>query len=408
MKELALDCQFGKCLIYKDNEMDTKLKILFQCPNIRPLRKMVSRWRVHRLNGRILPSEVIIEAEGNNEIKHKLVKEYIDKDNERFRKAHPMMESIMDTHYRNFPNVTDIYEDMVFCLLAYGFQPDEYLFFELKDKGVEERESYVSDIERIIYFMQMNDICEGETFLNKSKTYQLYKKYYKRDAIAINKRTQFSEFESFVKKHPIFVKKRVDLYKGDGVELVNSRNLNVSLNQYFEQLKSTDLFQLEEKIQQSDIMASLNASSVNTIRCNAFVTRHGVKVPFAFLKVGRAGSFVDNGGKGGILVGIDEKTGVLNTDGRDEYGNRYVTHPDSNIRFQDFRLPDWEDALQLCNEITPKVTGVQAIGWDLAHTAQGWVIVEGNLFSQFVGPQITREQGLKKEWLAVMEDMELL
>ena len=71
-------------------------------------------------------------------------------------------------------------------------------------------------------------------------------------------------------------------------------------------------------------------------------------------------------------------------------------------------LPDWEDALQLCNEITPKVTGVQAIGWDLAHTAQGWVIVEGNLFSQFVGPQITREQGLKKEWLAVMEDMELL
>lgn len=186
------------------------------------------------------------------------------------------------------------------------------------------------------------------------------------------------------------------------------RNLNISLNQYFEQLKSTDLFQLEEKIQQSDIMASLNASSVNTIRCNAFVTRHGVKVPFAFLKVGRAGSFVDNGGKGGILVGIDEKTGVLNTDGRDEYGNRYVTHPDSNIRFQDFRLPDWEDALQLCNEITPKVTGVQAIGWDLAHTAQGWVIVEGNLFSQFVGPQITREQGLKKEWLAVMEDMELL
>lgn len=390
--------------------MNTKLKILFHCPNIRILRKMVSKIRISRLKGRMLPDDMIAGAEEDGNKKHTLVTGYLRKPDARFLKIKPMVQSILNSHYSDLSSAEqkNVYEDMVFCFFAYGFQPDEYLFFALKDKSMAERKKYVSDIDRNIYFMQMNDICEGEVFLNKSRTYHFYQEYYKRDALAVDQKTTYKDFASFVREHPVFVRKRVDLSKGDGVELVNVHEIGVPLKQYFEDLKATDIFQLEEKIEQSQTMAALNESSVNTIRCNAFVTRHGVKVPFAFLKVGRKGSFVDNGGKGGILVGIDEKAGILNTDGMDEYGNRYAAHPDSNIQFKGFNLPDWEGAIQLCEEITPKVKGVQAIGWDLAHTDQGWVIVEGNLFSQFVAPQITRNQGLKKEWLSVMDDMDLL
>ena len=48
------------------------------------------------------------------------------------------------------------------------------------------------------------------------------------------------------------------------------------------------------------------------------------------------------------------------------------------------------------------------IGWDLAHTDNGWVIVEGNHFGQFVGPQSTRGCGIKDEVLALMSDMNLM
>ncbi len=389
--------------------MDIKLKILFHCPNIKILRKGISQIRIHCLESRLLPDSVILNVEEDKERKSKMVGKYLKKNKARFLKVKPMMESILKEHYAELSQGEQkhIFEDMVFCFFAYGFQPDEYFFYELKDKSVAERKSYVSDVERTICFMQMNDICEGEVFLNKSKTYQFYQKYYKRNAIVINRYCHYSDFESFIQEYPIFVKKRVDLSKGDGVELVDIREVGMSAKEYFDQLRTSNIYQLEEKINQSKTMLSLNESSVNTIRCNAFVTRHGVKVPFAFLKVGKRGSFVDNGGAGGIFVGIDEKTGILNTDGADEYGNRFAVHPDSNVRFKGFRLPDWEGALQLCKEITPMIKGVQAIGWDLAYTDYGWVIVEGNLFSQFVGPQLTRRQGLKKEWLTVMEDMEI-
>lgn len=390
--------------------MDTKLKILFHCPNVPFLRKAVSRMRIKRLESRQLPESAIAECEGDLSKKKKCVREYIERNDARYVKVKPAIDQIIQAHYGDLTaeEAASVREDMVFCFLAYGFQPDEYYFFHLKDKPMEERQTYVSDIDRNIYFMRMNDICEGEVFLDKSRTYRFYRKYYKRDAITIDHHCGFDDFKAFVDAHPVFVKKRVDLSKGDGVELIKIDEIKAPLKEYFDQLKASNVFQLEERIAQSARMCALNESSVNTIRCNAFVTRSGVRVPFTFLKVGRQGSFVDNGGKGGILVGIDEKTGVLNTRGMDEYGNVFDCHPESHTPFIGFQLPDWEGVLRLCAEITPMVKGIQAIGWDLAHTDEGWVIVEGNLFSQFVGPQITREQGLKQEWLSVMQDMKLL
>ena len=389
--------------------MNIKLKLLFHCPNISILRKGVSKLRVCCLKGRLLPDSVLQNAEADKSMKSKIVREFLKKGNPRCLRVESLAELIVKSHYAGLSEEEqkDIFDDVIFCFIAYGFEPDEYFFFYLKDKGMEERKSYVSDVDRNIYLMQMNDICQGEVFMNKSKTYQFFQKYYKRDAVAINRHSNYDAFQSFVQKHPVFVKKRVDLSKGDGIEAVDIKNIGMPMREYFDRLRISNDYQLEEKINQSKIMEALNESSVNTIRCNAFVTRHGVRVPFAFLKVGRKGAFVDNGGKGGILVGIDEKAGILNTDGMDESGIQYAMHPDNGIKFKGYRMPDWEGCLKLCKEITPMVKGVKAIGWDLAHTDCGWVIVEGNLFSQFIGPQMTKQRGMKKEWLAVMGDMEL-
>lgn len=390
--------------------MDVKLKLLFCCPNISILRKGVSKLRICCLKGRLLPDSVLQSGEADKNRKGEIVRKCLKKSNIRCLRLRGMAESIIKEHYAHLraDEQKNVFEDMAFCFFAYGFWPDEFFFYHLEDKSAQERKSYVSDMDRNICFMQMNDICEGEIFMNKSKTYQFYQKYYQRDAMTISKYSDYSDFRRFVQKHPVFVKKRVDLSKGDGIEVVDTGNIGMELRDYFDELRKSNIYQLEEKISQSKTMSALNESSVNTIRCNAFVTRHGVVVPFTFLKAGRRGAFVDNGGKGGILVGIDEKTGILNTDGRDEFGNEFAIHPDSGIKFKGYQMPDWEGCLNLCKEITPMVKGVKAIGWDLAHTDGGWVIVEGNLFSQFIGPQITRKRGMKKEWLAVMEDMELI
>lgn len=118
------------------------------------------------------------------------------------------------------------------------------------------------------------------------------------------------------------------------------------------------------------------------------------------MKVGQKGSFIDNGGAGGILVSVDPETGVLNSDGCDEVGVIYKKHPYTQVAFDGYQLPDWEKAIALGHELADKVPGLKYIGWDITYTADNeWVVVEGNAKTQFFGQQCTIDKGVRKEFL---------
>lgn len=70
--------------------------------------------------------------------------------------------------------------------------------------------------------------------------------------------------------------------------------------------------------------------------------KNGIIIPYVFLKVGRRRSFIDNGRAGGILAGIDKKTGIINTHGYDEFNNEFLKHPDFGITFQNYQFPYWK------------------------------------------------------------------
>lgn len=97
---------------------------------------------------------------------------------------------------------------------------------------------------------------------------------------------------------------------------------------------------------------------------------------------------------GGIFTIIDEKTGICRTDGYDEFGGVFETHPESGVRYKGFQIPHWEDLLKFAEEIHRTVSWYPYIGWDFAYTPHGWVLVEGN-WGQFVCEYAERE-GVKK------------
>jgi hypothetical protein len=144
-------------------------------------------------------------------------------------------------------------------------------------------------------------------------------------------------------------------------------------------------------------MARFNPSSVNTVRCPTFRTVRGIELAPCRFRVGQAGSFVDNAGSGGILAGVDPKTGVVFTTGRDEYCHEYVTHPQSGLRFEGFRLPDWEELVASVKEMHELFPNMGYISWDMAHTDRGWVIIEANGSGQFIGTQIVEQKGKKRD-----------
>ena len=255
----------------------------------------------------------------------------------------------------------------------------------------------------------MNDTVEARLFNDKMKTYERFKPYYHREIVSIESRRDFRSFRDFVRAHPVFVKKEVYESCGNSVERIDMASCGKTEEELFAQLLRRGKTVLEELVVQGAVTAAFNASSVNTVRLITFRTKHGIEIPYTFMKIGRAGSFIDNGGAGGILAGVDEKTGVVNTRGIDELHRKYDVHPDSGTPFVGHRLPQWERLLSMCREMTEKAPTIGYIGWDYAYTDKDeWVVIEGNGMSQFIGPQTIWQRGIKAEVEAYMNDMELM
>lgn len=291
-----------------------------------------------------------------------------------------------------------------FLYYAYGYSPNEFISYRFDTMKKDDIHLFISDWESVKYGYRMNHLYAMNIFMDKWETYKKYKLYYKRECIALESENDIEKFERYIAIHPVFVKKDVYEACGRGIELIHMSE-EISAKDCLKKILTSRRIILEEPVEQSCKLAELNASSVNTVRCFTLRLKSGYVIPWTFMKIGRNGSFVDNGGAGGLLVGIDTKTGICNTDGVDEYGKRFEKHPDSGVVFKGFMLPDWNSMIEICKEMAAKEPKVPWIGWDMAHTDKGWIVIEGNSLSETIGPQVTLLKGVKRELESYISQM---
>ncbi len=390
--------------------MSIKETVRQKIPDVFWMRSLLAKLKLRQYYRYVMPEAEIDAAEADPQVKAQTVKKYAAQWAEYAAKAEKNIGEIMKKapDYRNRQDDQALHTDMLFCRFAYGFQPDEYLCFHLEGKTKAEKRAFVSDIDRFRYVVRMNDAVDFVIFMDKARTYQVFKDYYRREAISISKPEHLDRFRDFVGRHPVFVKKQVDMSKGDSVALVDTSTCGKTVDALFNEMIGLGKHILEERIIQSPEMARLNPTSVNTVRCITFNTKSGIVVPFCFMKAGRGGSFIDNAGKGGLLGGIDVRTGICGTDGFDETAGQYRFHPETNIEFKGFQIPEWDRMIATCKEMSAKMPNVRFIGWDMAHTKDGWITVEGNGASQMIVPQIVWQRGIKADVEEYLKDMTLL
>lgn len=138
---------------------------------------------------------------------------------------------------------------------------------------------------------------------------------------------------------------------------------------------------VQECLRQQEFLDRINPHTVNSMRVVTFIAADGsIDVHLAALRLGRAGGVADNWDRGGLSVGIDVRTGVLGQGvSKPRYGGAWTsTHPDTGERFEGEQLPDWPRVLELCRRAAAAFSGIRAIGWDVASTPEGPVIIEGN------------------------------
>lgn len=143
---------------------------------------------------------------------------------------------------------------------------------------------------------------------------------------------------------------------------------------------------IERYLRQHPDLAALNASSVNTIRIWVYERDGEFHVPGAYLRVGRAGSQVDNNSSGGLCCPVDVNTGrtVAAMDIKQSCLPRPL-HPDSGAALVDFAIPQWPECKRLAGVALAAFPHMKVAGLDMAVTPDGPCLIELNVRPDYIG-----------------------
>jgi hypothetical protein len=302
--------------------------------------------------------------------------------------------------YRDIPK-NWLIKDMVYSLHRFGASYEDYLLYDFASKNAYGRASFVSDKLRHYYSELCNGVEVPHLMNDKYATYQVYMEFYKRSCIGIYSEKDKEKFEEFIKRSKKIVIKPMSSNCGHGVEVVNIDKIKV--DQFFLEQIQKGAFICEEIVKQSNELALLNFSSINTLRVVTFVLRGEVYILAACLRMGRAGKFVDNAGAGGIFANVDVKDGIVSTRGRSYNGDYYNFHPDSGVQIVGFKIPDYDKVISMIHSIAKYRQDTILIAWDLAHTDEGWIMIEGNAVGSWDIFQVHNATGYKKDLFCLMD-----
>lgn len=285
-----------------------------------------------------------------------------------------LFDTINEIHNKTNKSKIIIFIDIIVCAIKYQSGYVDYLLFEMWNLNNKERQTVLTRGKNNIFVKYYNDKNYNHIFLNKNEFNEKFKKYLNRDYIILNDNKK--EFNKFIKNKKIIFCKPINGTHGDNMEKIVIKDFKGDLYNY---LIKKNLKLIEEVVIQCKKMNDLYPYSINTVRIIT-VNRYDekVKVVAAYQRIGNSGKIVDNYNGGGMVVPINEQTGIIEYPAVDKLKNIYYKHPITNIDIVGFKIPMYKEAVNLAKKAAKVVKEIRYVGWDIAITDKGPVIIEGN------------------------------
>jgi len=224
---------------------------------------------------------------------------------------------------------------------------------------------------------------------------QIFSDFLGREWIDLRK-TDEESFNVFIKNHKIVFAKPTTQFGGKGILRIETDSID-NPSALYEQLISEKKYDVEQQIVQHHKMNLLSDSSVNSLRITTLLVEDTVHVLYSLVRISDGHSFVDNISSGGMYCPIDA-LGKISADAfcdsKITYFNR---HPETNTVFKGFEIPYFAEAIALVTEAALRVIEIRYIGWDVAITENGPVLIEGNVIPGYDMPQNYKHLELPKE-----------
>ncbi len=171
---------------------------------------------------------------------------------------------------------------------------------------------------------------------------------------------------------------------GNGVFILEARNGRLHVD---EQELSEENFAhtfegdwlIQERVLNSDDIRKFNAHALNCTRILTVQDSNGHSYAlYASQKIATGKGLTDNGQNGLVYAAIDLETGRLGTYAYNEKNEKFDTHPGTNLRYDSLVLKDMHEAVEMCVQAAYYFPKCKIIGWDVALTNNGPVLIEGN------------------------------
>ena len=265
--------------------------------------------------------------------------------------------------------------DTGICVFKYGFCLSDYLNYKLYSKNGKERKKYVSTKTENKFYETVSPSEFKKRYTVKPRFLKEFKEYTKRDFF-VPEEGNYEEFLKFLDKHNTFMSKPYDGLGGADVKKENIQEIK-DKKEYFQNAIKNRIF-LEEVVVQHPDMNKLCAKSVNTMRIMTFNDNGKPRIIWLGLRVGNGINSIDNFHAKGMAVNIDINTGKLVGNAIDKDLNEYKEHPLTHVKFDGFQIPYFEEAKQLVLKASLESDKILVVGWDVAISEKGPVIIEGN------------------------------
>lgn len=283
-----------------------------------------------------------------------------------------------------------LFNKFFYCFRVSGTGYSDFLNYELYNKSKKEIKEYASIKDQDKFYEIVSPSKYKTFFTVKPNFLKNFEKYIDRDFFYEG---TLVELKKFLEDNSEFMIKPIDGLGGAGVEKLRTEMIN-DVEKFYIKLKEERLF-LEGYVKQHEELNKIVAESVNTIRILTFNYKDYSKILFATLRVGNGEASVDNFHKGGMAILIDLKTGKLVGEAIDKDLNHYDKHPKSEVKFDGFQIPNWEEVKKMVLEASKVNKDIHVVGWDVAITNEGCTFIEGNRRPGFDIIQVVSKRGRK-------------
>jgi hypothetical protein len=318
---------------------------------------------------------------------------------------HAYLDMAEAVHRKTGKGKISVLIDMARCAVMYGSGYIDYELYEMYSLTPEQRDTYLTRGRSNDFVKRYNDPAYFHIFENKADFNLRFCAYLKRDWVSLQHGGE-AEALAFMEKHPLFMAKPSHGGCGKGIEMIQAQTPQAARAAYIRLMNSGVEYVLEEIAQQHPRLSQLYPHSVNTIRALTLTIGGAPRIVSCIARIGNAGKFVDNFNSGGMTAPVDRDTGVVSSFGLDKKKRRYDAHPMTGERIPGFQFPDWGAAMEMVRRACLAVPEMGYIGWDVAFTPDGPILIEGNEFPGHDLYQLPEHTPLKIGMMPALEAIE--